>query len=104
MVRDADLSVLDRSLSHYRNSHISYASSDTVLPKCPKMVTSLTKYQFRSHTEAYLLHPSLPLKGVAQFFYVGAQIMCWTFIIQYGTRLFMSQGMEEKLLKYYHKI
>ena len=27
---------------------------------------------------------------IAQFFYVGAQIMCWTFIIQYGTRLFMS--------------
>ena len=23
---------------------------------------------------------------VAQFFFVGAQIMCWTFIIQYGTR------------------
>lgn len=23
---------------------------------------------------------------IAQFFYVGAQIMCWTFIIQYGTR------------------
>ena len=33
---------------------------------------------------------------VAQFFYVGAQIMCWTFIIQYGTRLFMAQGMEEQ--------
>lgn len=33
---------------------------------------------------------------IAQFFYVGAQIMCWTFIIQYGTRLFMLQGMEEK--------
>lgn len=33
---------------------------------------------------------------IAQFFYVGAQIMCWTFIIQYGTRLFMSNGMEEK--------
>lgn len=33
---------------------------------------------------------------VAQFFYVGAQIMCWTFIIQYGTRLFMSGGMEEQ--------
>lgn len=30
-----------------------------------------------------------------QFFYVGAQIMCWTFIIQYGTHLFMSEGMEE---------
>lgn len=33
---------------------------------------------------------------IAQFFYIGAQIMCWTFIIQYGTRLFVSQGMEEK--------
>ena len=32
---------------------------------------------------------------IAQFFYVGAQIMCWTFIIQYGTRLFMAEGMEE---------
>ncbi|MFA6838852.1 MAG: L-fucose:H+ symporter permease, partial [Dysgonamonadaceae bacterium] len=34
---------------------------------------------------------------IAQFFYVGAQIMCWTFIIQYGTRIFMAQGMEEQV-------
>ena len=33
---------------------------------------------------------------VAQFFYVGAQITCWTFIIQYGTRVFMAQGMGEQ--------
>jgi FHS family L-fucose permease-like MFS transporter len=33
---------------------------------------------------------------IAQFFYVGAQIMCWTFIIQYGTRIFMEQGMTEQ--------
>lgn len=33
---------------------------------------------------------------ITQFFYVGAQIMCWTFIIQYGTRIFMASGMEEK--------
>ena len=33
---------------------------------------------------------------LVQFFYVGAQIMCWTFIIQYGTRLFMDMGMEEQ--------
>ena len=33
---------------------------------------------------------------VAQFFYVGAQIMCWTFIIQYGTRVFMAEGMAER--------
>ena len=30
-----------------------------------------------------------------QFFYVGAQIMCWTFIIQYGTRILMQEGMAE---------
>lgn len=36
-------------------------------------------------------------EGVAaQFFYVGAQIMCWTFIIQYGTGIFMAEGMEEQ--------
>ncbi len=33
---------------------------------------------------------------LTQFFYVGAQIMYWTFIIQYGTRLFTSQGMPEQ--------
>ncbi|MBR2103647.1 MAG: L-fucose:H+ symporter permease [Prevotella sp.] len=33
---------------------------------------------------------------VAQFFYVGAQICCWTFIIQYGTRVFMNEGMAEQ--------
>lgn len=33
---------------------------------------------------------------VAQFFYIGAQVMCWTFIIQYGTRVFMDEGMDER--------
>jgi FHS family L-fucose permease-like MFS transporter len=33
---------------------------------------------------------------IAQFFYVGAQIMCWTFIVHYGTRYFMSRGMGEQ--------
>jgi fucose permease len=33
---------------------------------------------------------------IAQTFYVGAQIMCWTFIIHYGTEVFVAQGMMEK--------
>ncbi len=33
---------------------------------------------------------------IAQFFYVGVQTMCWTFIIQYGTHIFMLDGMEER--------
>ena len=33
---------------------------------------------------------------IAQFFYVGAQITCWTFIIQYGTKIFMAEGIAEQ--------
>ena len=33
---------------------------------------------------------------IAQFFYVGAQITCWTFIIQYGTKVFMAEGIAEQ--------
>ena len=33
---------------------------------------------------------------IAQFFYVGAQVTCWTFIIQYGTRIFMEEGLDER--------
>lgn len=43
-----------------------------------------------------LVHLRRYREGVfTQFFYVGAQIMCWTFIIQYGTRVFMAEGMSE---------
>ncbi len=32
---------------------------------------------------------------IAQAFYVGVQIAVWTFIVQYGTEVFMQQGMNE---------
>ena len=38
---------------------------------------------------------------VAQFFYVGAQITCWTFIIQYGTQVFMQEGLTEQAAEIY---
>jgi len=44
---------------------------------------------------------------ITQFFYVGAQIMCWTFIIHYGTRIFMEEGMgelEAEILAQQHNI
>ena len=44
-------------------------------------------------TLSRLCHSHHYREGVlAQFCYVGAQIMCWTFIIQYGTRLLMAEG------------
>jgi len=43
------------------------------------------------HTLDKLAHNRKYMHGVvAQFFYVAAQIMCWTFIIHYGTELFTS--------------
>jgi len=44
-----------------------------------------------------LVHTANYREGVtAQFFYIGAQVMCWTFIIQYGTIVFMKEGMDER--------
>jgi FHS family L-fucose permease-like MFS transporter len=36
---------------------------------------------------------------IAQTFYVGAQIMCWTFIVQYGQRVFMEQGISAQAIE-----
>ncbi|MFA6831017.1 MAG: L-fucose:H+ symporter permease [Bacteroidaceae bacterium] len=30
---------------------------------------------------------------ISQTFYVGAQIMCWTFVVQYGQRIFLKYGI-----------
>lgn len=44
-----------------------------------------------------LLHTPHYREGViAQFFYIGVQIMCWTFIIHYGTYYFCKEGMDER--------
>lgn len=50
-----------------------------------------------SETFHHLWNNKIYREGVvAQFFYVGAQIMCWTFIIQYGTPILMAEGMTEQ--------
>ena len=44
-----------------------------------------------------LLHHESYREGViAEFCYVGAQVCCWTFIIQYGLRVFSAEGMPEQ--------
>ena len=43
-----------------------------------------------------LMHHNNYREGVlAEFCYVGTQAACWTYIIQYGVRLFVAEGMEE---------
>ena len=44
-----------------------------------------------------LLHHESYREGViAEFCYIGAQVCCWTFIIQYGLRVFSAEGMPEQ--------
>lgn len=64
--------------------------------KMPKNSDSQRKIDFIPTLKRIFSLPRYREGVIAQFFYVGAQIMCWTFIIQYGTRVFMEQGMNEK--------
>lgn len=66
------------------------------LTKMPKNGDTSGKIDFLPTLKRILAVPRYREGVLTQFFYVGAQIMCWTFIIQYGTRLFMDMGMEEQ--------
>ena len=67
-----------------------------LLVKMPSGESSAQGVSSLKHTFGRLFHNTAYREGVvAQFFYVGAQIMCWTFIIQYGTKVFMREGMRE---------
>ena len=64
--------------------------------RMPRLSDTDKKVSVKQSIHNVLSVPKYREGVVAQFFYVGAQIMCWTFIIQYGTRIFMNQGMDEK--------
>lgn len=64
--------------------------------KMPKNADQSHKIDFIPTLKRIFSRPRYREGVIAQFFYVGVQIMCWTFIIQYGTRLFVEQGMPEK--------
>jgi len=66
------------------------------LVKMPRNADQNHSIQFIATLKRIFSIPRYREGVVAQFFYVGAQIMCWTFIIHYGTRYFMSQGMGEQ--------
>ena len=94
-MRDSDLSVL---IAPYLFIGIVIAVMFFVIyfVKMPKNSDKSNEINFLPTIKRIFSVPLYREGVLAQFFYVGAQIMCWTFIIQYGTRLFMSQGMNEK--------
>ena len=94
-VRDSDLSVL---ISPYLVIGLVIIAMLVVirLSKMPRNADQSHSIDFIPTFKRIFSRRRYKYGVIAQFFYVGAQIMCWTFIIQYGTHLFMSQGMEEQ--------
>lgn len=93
-IRDSDLSVL---IVPYLTVGIVILMMFVVImvARMPKNADQSHSIDFISTLKRIFSRKRYRYGVIAQFFYVGAQIMCWTFIIQYGTRLFMAQGMEE---------
>lgn len=55
--------------------------------KMPNTRVNMTKIGFSEATKRLIKIPKYREGVIAQAFYVGVQIMCWTFIIQYAERL-----------------
>jgi FHS family L-fucose permease-like MFS transporter len=65
------------------------------ITKMPKNGDSQSKKPLMTSLHELLAQKNYRDGVIAQFFYMGAQVTCWTFIIQYGTRVFMAEGLDE---------
>ncbi len=64
--------------------------------KMPRTEVKAESLDIRGTFKRLLANQNYREGVVAQMFYVGAQIMCWTFIIHYGTEVFVNLGMTEQ--------
>ena len=94
-VRDSDLSVL---IGPYLAIGIVIAVIFCIIwfAKMPKNGDVSHDIHLKDTLKRICRIPNYREGVLAQFFYVGVQIMCWTFIIQYGTRIFMAEGISEQ--------
>lgn len=66
------------------------------ISRMPKNGETPLKKSLRTSLRELIVQRNYREGVISQFFYVGAQVTCWTFIIQYGTHVFMEEGMDEK--------
>ena len=66
------------------------------LTRMPKISGMSSQKPLRQTLKELVNVPNYREGVIAQFFYIGAQVMCWTFIIQYGTHVFVNEGMDER--------
>ena len=95
-VKNADLSVLSRPYVVIGAVLVVFFIVILLLVKTQAKVEENDDQKFGPTIKRLWNNKSYRYGVGAQFFYVGVQIMCWTFIIQYGTRVFMNEGMTEQ--------
>lgn len=97
MIKDADLSVVITPYVYVGIAVLALLALIFFVPMPGGTVSGKNeKLDMKSSFRRLVSMPRYREGVIAQFFYVGVQIMSWTFIIQYGTRIFMAQGMEEQ--------
>ena len=95
-VKNADLAVLSRPYIIIGSVLVIFFFVILLLVKTQAKAEDGTDQKFGPTVKRLWQNKPYRFGVVAQFFYVGVQIMCWTFIIQYGTRVFMNEGMTEQ--------
>ena len=63
----------------------------------PRSFDSKDPMNIKATLKRFKANPRYREGVIAQFFYVGAEVMCWTFIIHYGVRISMAEGISEKV-------
>lgn len=66
-----------------------------------KVEESDTRLSFKEAVARLIKKPKYREGVIAQVFYVGVQIMCWTFIVQYAERFISSQNFLHKIGIYF---
>ena len=95
-IKNADLAVLSRPYVVIGAVLVVFFVVILLLVKTQAKTEESNDQKFGPTVKRLLQNKPYRYGVVAQFFYVGVQIMCWTFIIQDGTRVFMNEGMTEQ--------
>jgi len=95
LIKDHDLNILIQPYI-YIGAFILILLVLIALTKMPKITNTSSNKPLRQTLKELLKAKNYREGVIAQFFYIGAQVMCWTFIIQYGTRVFVGEGMDER--------
>lgn len=66
-----------------------------VVVKIPEPASVRVSRSLRDRIKLLVANTNYRNGVIAEFCYVGAELMCWTFIVRYGTRIFTAEGMNE---------